>query len=239
MKYELVLLDIETQRDFFCAGGSCYAKGATAVASRIYGLFKWVRAHRIPVMSTVLRIRPGDGSILSDKPHCIEGTDGERKLSRTILSRHIDLGIRNSTDLPVDIFERYRQVIFEKRCPDIFAHARPERLISQLESGTFVICGAGLVGGIVEAAVGLRKRGFAVIVASDAVLNLDGDAVLARLRAEVKGVLFLTTRRIMATYPAAKRRRQGPRTTRRGHARIRPKLTARSGSKRTRLLRVD
>ena len=222
MKYELVLLDIETQRDFFCRGGRCYGRGATDVASRIYDLFKWVRAHHIPVMSTVLRLRPGQGSILCNKPHCIEGTKGERKLSRTVLSNHIDLGIRNSTDLPVDIFEQHRQVIFEKRCPDIFAHARPERLISQLEAGTFVICGAGLAGGIVEAAVGLRNRGFAVIVASDAVLDLAGDAQMARLRSEVKGTLFLTTRRIIATHPAAKPRRRRPRTGRRRRAYSRP-----------------
>lgn len=166
-------------------------------------------------MSTVLRLRPGETSVLSARPHCIEGSDGERKLSRTILSNHIDLGIRNSTDLPVDIFSRYRQVIFEQRSPDIFAHARPERLISQLEAGTFVICGAGMTSGVVEAAVGLRKRGFAVIVASDAVLDLGGDAPMARLRAEVKGALFLTTRRIVATRPAGNRPKRPPRSRRR------------------------
>jgi len=223
MKYELVLLDIETQRDFFCRGGRCYKNGATDVASRIYDLFKWVRAHDIPVMSTVLRLRPGQISTLCPTPHCIEGTKGERKLSRTILSRHIDFGIRNSTDLPVDIFTQYRQVIFEQRCPDILAHARPERLISQLEAGTFVICGAGLAEGVVEAAVGLRNRGFAVIVASDAVLDVGGDAPMARLRAEVKGALFLTTRRIITTYPAAKRRKRRPRTRRRRRAYSVPK----------------
>lgn len=219
MKHELILLDIETQRDFFCRGGSCYGKSATSAASRIYDLFKWVRTYHIPVISTVLRLRPGQGSILSRKPHCIEGTKGERKLSRTVLSNRIDLGIRNSTDLPVHIFEQYRQVIFEKRCPDIFAHACPERLISQIEAGTFVICGAGLAGGIVEAAVGLRSRGFAVIVASDAIVDLAGDTTMARLRAEVKGVLFLTTGRIIATYPATPHRRRRPRAGRRAPVR--------------------
>lgn len=215
MKDAIVLLDVATQRDFFCRGGSCYTKESAPVAARIYELFKWARTCRIPVMSTVLRLRDGQGSILSDKPHCIEGTDGERKLSRTVLRSHIDLGIRNSTDLPVDIFSRFRQVIFEMRCPDVFAHPRPERLISQLQAGTFVICGAGLASGVVDAAVGLRKRGFAVIVASDAVLDLAGDVHMARLRAEVKGVLFLTTRRIIATHQARKRPGRRPRSRRR------------------------
>lgn len=205
MQYEMILLDMEAQRDFFARGGSCYRRNSSSVAGRIYDLFKWARQLRIPVMSTVLRMRPGKLSVLSHIPHCIEGTDGERKLARTVLPQRIDLGIRNTTDLPADIFERYRQVIFEKRCPDILAHARPERLISQLEVGTFVICGAGLAGGIVEAAIGLRNRGFAVIVASDAVLDLDGDIPMARSRAEVKGVLFLTADRIIDTHSPSTR----------------------------------
>jgi len=211
MKYEMILLDMEAQRDFFSRGGSCHTRNSSSVAGRIYDLFKWARQLQIPVMSTVIRLRPGKVSVLSQTPHCIEGTDGERKLARTILPNRVDLGIRNTTDLPPDIFDRYRQVIFEMRSPDIFAHARPERLISQLKAATFVLCGAGFAGGIVEAAIGLRNRGFAVIVASDAVLDLEGDIPMARSRAEVKGTLFLTTDRIIATHspaihPTARRR---------------------------------
>ena len=212
-----VLLDIETQRDFFCRGGSCYTKAASGVAANIYDLFTWAGHLRIPVMSAVLRLRPGERSSLSHTPHCIEGTEGERKPVRTVMTHHIDLGIRNSTDLPVDIFERYRQVIFEMRHPDVFAHPRSERMITQLKASTYVICGAGLAAGIVEAAVGLRSRGSAVIVASDAVLDLEGDAPMARLRAEVKGALFLTTKRIITTHspkPSFKARRRTRRNSR-------------------------
>jgi len=217
MTYEMILLDMETQRDFFCRGGSCYTKAASGVAANIYNLFTWARDLRIPVMSAVLRLRPGQGSILSHTPHCIEGSDGERKPVRTVMSNHIDLGIRNSTDLPVDIFERYRQVIFEMRDPDVFAHPRSERLITQLKASTYVICGAGLAAGIVEAAVGLRNRGSAVIVASDAVLDLEGDAPMARLRAEVKGALFLTTKCIItppSPPPGVRPRRRSRRKSR-------------------------
>ncbi len=47
--------------------------------------------------------RPGP---LARVPHCVEGTNGEKRISGALLSRHIDLGLRNSTDLPEDIFER-------------------------------------------------------------------------------------------------------------------------------------
>ena len=211
MKLKKILLDLETQRDFFTPGGSCYTRDASAVAGRIYQLFAWAGKYGIPVISTVLRVRPNERGPLAKIPHCIDGTDGERKLSRTVLSQRINLGLRNTTDLPVDIFQRYRQVIFEKRHTDIFAHARAERLLTELSAATFVICGAGLAGGIAEAAIGLRMRGFGVIVASDAVLDLgDTPAEMARLRMEAKGTIFVPTRKIISPRPC---RRSRPFTT--------------------------
>jgi len=202
MVYESILLDIETQRDFFSPGGSCYRRGASRAARHVYELFQWARTNRIPVLSTVLRVRQFERGPLSPIAHCIEGTSGEQKLPRTILRSRVNLGLRNITDLPQDIFENHHQVIIEKRHTDVFLHARAERLITQLHTGTFVICGAGLARGVVQAAIGLRSRGFAVIVAQDATLDLhDRFAKMARLRMEAKGVVFAPTRKITVPRP--------------------------------------
>ena len=147
MNPKRMLLDIETQRDFFAPGGACYHAGAGQAAQQIYRLFAWARYCRIPVLSTVLRVRPNGQGPLCDCSHCLEGSHGERKLSKTILSRRINLGLRNTTDLPDHLFRRYQQVIFEKRHTDIFAHARAERLITELPPVTFVLCGAGVSAG--------------------------------------------------------------------------------------------
>jgi len=199
MKYERILLDIDVQRDLFAPGGSCYAPAASSAAAWIYALFRWARALRIPVISTLLRIRSSQRGPFSARPHCVEGTAGERKLSRTILARRINLGLRNCTDLPEDLLLEYPQVMFEQRVTNIFSHARAERLLSQLDGATFIICGAGLAHGVAQAALGLRRRGFAVIVAEDATLHLGHRrADMARLRMEAKGVLFLPARKIIA-----------------------------------------
>ena len=206
MEYTPILLDLETQRDFFCPGGSCYNRGATRVAERIARLFAWARREHIPVISTLLRVRRGRFGPLAGVPHCVDGTDGERKVSRMLLARRRNFGLRNSTDLSPDIFAEVQQVIFEKRHTDIFRHARIERLITMLGRADFVICGAGVAGGILQAAIGLRHRGAGVIVAADAVLDLDDpDAVMAYERMHAKGVLLVPTERIVAPLP--------PRTT--------------------------
>ena len=151
------------------------------------------------MISTALRVPVHQIGPLSDTPHCIEGTHGERKLARTLLRPFINLGLRNTTDLPEDLLETYKQVIFEKRDVDIFHHARAERLLTEMNRATFVLCGATVEAGIVQAAIGLRSRGFPVVLASDAVIALDDTrATMAYRRMHAKGVLFVNTREIVA-----------------------------------------
>jgi nicotinamidase-related amidase len=205
MHLERILLDVEVQRDFFSPGGSCYAPQAAVAARNVRRLFAWARRSGIPVISTVLRVRRGERGPLAPVPHCLDGSEGERRIPGTVLPRCVDLGIRNSTDLPGDLFERYRQVIFEKRYTDIFRHARAERLLTELDGGTFVVCGAGSAGGIVEAVVGLRQRSFKVILAADAILDLnDPRAEYAWLRMVAKGAVPLSTGEIVVSAGAAR-----------------------------------
>lgn len=201
MGYERLLLDIETQQDFFDPTGNCYDRSAARAASNIYRLFNWAKRNDIPVLSTVLRVRRGEIGPLCSRPHCIEGTEGEQKLSGTLLPRRINLGLRNTTDLPRDLFEIYQQVIVEKRDTNLFSHARLERLITELEANTFIICGAGIARGIVQAAVGLRSRNFGVILASDAVADLDDPMnEMAYLRMEAKRVVMAPTKEIVTPH---------------------------------------
>jgi nicotinamidase-related amidase len=198
-----VLLDVETQRDFFCPGGSCYNPRSLKALKGIYMLFDWARRDHVPVLSTVLRVRRHEVGPLAPVPHCVDDTWGEQKLPRTALPHRINLGLLNTTDLPEYLLSEYRQVIIETRETDLFAHARAERLITELPRTTFVVCGAGLAKPIAQAAIGLRTRGFGVIVAEDAVLDLgDPSAAMARSRMEAKGVVFAPTRDVVAPRPS-------------------------------------
>ena len=209
MAPERIILDIETQRDFFDPSGSCYTRAAPKAAANIRRLFSWARKEHIPIISTVLRIRHGEKGPLSSTPHCIEDSPGEQKMPGTVMATRINLGLRNTTDLPQRIFSRYQQVIFEKRDTDIFHHARAERLITELEPATFIVCGAGIAHGIVEATVGLRSRGFSIILAEDAVVDLEHPmAEMAYLRMEAKGIVFTPTKEIIVPHLVRKKMRR-------------------------------
>lgn len=210
MAYERILLDIHTQRDFFVPSGSMYSEQAAGAVGNVYRLFEWARKYSVPVISTALRVREFRRGPLGDVPHCVDGTDGERKLARTILPRRVNLGLLNTTDLPDNIFAKYQQVIFEQRETDIFAHARAERLLTELRRATFVVCGAGVAHGVVQAVVGLRSRGLGVIVASDALVDFDHElARMAYLRMEAKGAIFAPTADII-TPVTIKQRQKAP-----------------------------
>ncbi|MFP4355775.1 MAG: isochorismatase family protein [Phycisphaerae bacterium] len=205
MKLDRILMDIETQRDLFLPKNPAYTAQAGRAAPNIYKLFRWAKQNEVPVISTALRVRPGHLGPFGDQPHLIEQTAGETKLPRTILKSHIDLGLRNDFDLPRDLFDRYQQAIFEKRETDIFQHGKAERLLTELPNGTVVVCGAGVAQGIVEATVGLRSRGFSVVLAEDAVVDFDDPgAEMAYLRMQAKGVFFAPTSQII--HPSTKLR---------------------------------
>ncbi len=193
-----MLLDIEIQRDFFSPGGSCFDRSHLPAARNVRRLFAWARRQRVPTISTMLRVRRGEIGPLAPVPHCVDGSNGEKRISGALLARHVDFGIRNVTDLPEDIFDCQQQVIFEKRHTDILRHARAERLLTRVQGGTFVVFGAGAAGGVVEAVVGLIFRGFKVQIVTDAVLNLgSAGAEHAWLRMLAKGAKPMTTDEIV------------------------------------------
>ena len=207
MLIDRIILDLQTQADFFRPGGACYTPAATIAARNISRLFRWARQHRTPVISTVLRVRPGQIGPMAAAAHCVEGTPGERKLRQTVLPSRINFGLRNTTDLPRNVFGLYQQVIFEMRHTNIFRQDRAERLVTELDTGTFIICGAGLAHGILQAAIALRARGFPVVLAKDACLAVpDPMLQMAFRRIQAKGVIFAPTDEIIAM-PRARRTR--------------------------------
>ena len=196
-----VLLDIETQRDFFDPDGACYLPASLAVARQVRRLFHWAKATHTRVISTVLRLARGELGPMSTEPHCIADTRGEQKLPGTILPSRTNYGLRNVTDLPDDPFAEHQQLIFEKRNTNILEHARVERLITEMGPAAFIVCGAGVGQGIVEAVVGLRNRGYEVFVAGDAILDVHAPGQYLPLeRMTAKGAIFVPTDHIVASH---------------------------------------
>ncbi len=195
-----VVLDIDTQFDML----------PTLESQRQDMLLKWRRimawakVHKLPVISTSLACREEDHII--EPQFCIEGTKGQKKVSYTTLFSNYVFCAEHRRDLASDIFDKYRQVIFERREFDPFLCERFERLVNNFDFDHYIIFGAGFEASIKYAGLGLRSRHKTVTLIKDAVAsvyNSEFDYVLKKL--EAKSVITTTTAELTGQKAAIKK----------------------------------
>ena len=152
-----VLIDVNTQRDFFLAEGNACIRNHRRVLGRIRRIMAWARRRNIPVIS-ICEVYPNHNGENEVEYH-IDGTDGQKKIRYTLLSNRISFVADDSTDLPTDLLQRYRQIILYKRCLDPFDEPRIDRLLSEMRADEFILIGASTEGAVKATALGLLQRG--------------------------------------------------------------------------------
>jgi len=195
MRRQQVLIDINTQNDFFLDQGRSRVGNRRRVLSHIRRIMAFARAKKIPVIS-ICEVYP-NGNGASVLGYCIDGSEGQKKVSYTLLSNRASFAADNNTDLPVDILRRYRQIILHKRCVDPFDEPRIDRLLSEIRANEFILIGAIAEGAIEATALGLLQRGKRVSVVVDAIGAQDKQKARHALRKiGAKGAKLIETRRL-------------------------------------------
>jgi nicotinamidase-related amidase len=195
-KRRQVLVDINTQRDFFLADGAVCIRNHRRVLAHIRRIMAWARARNISIVSTCEVYPEGNGHN-GDLRYCIDGTSGQLKIGYTLMRNRVSFPADGNTDLPRDMLRRYQQVILHKRCVDPFEEPRIDRLLSEVCAAEFILVGASAEGAVKAAALGLLQREKKVSVIVDAVGYHDNrDAKMAFRKMEAKGAKLIETRRI-------------------------------------------
>jgi nicotinamidase-related amidase len=190
-----ILIDIDTQRDFLLAEGKACIRNHRRVLAHIRRVIAWARLMHIPIVSTA-EVYPGNNGH-DEFHHCIDGTEGQKKVSYTLLADRVTFAADGNTDLPRDMLRRHRQVILHKRCVDPFDEPRIDRLLSELRANEFILVGTSLEGAVKMTALGLLQRGKNVTVVIDAVGTHDKkDATLTLRKMETKGARLIETRKL-------------------------------------------
>ncbi len=190
-----ILIDINTQRDFFLAEGNACIRNHRRVLANVRRMMAWARARNIRTISTC-EVYPNHNGICPGG-YCIDGTEGQKKISYTLLSNPASFPADGSTDLPIDILRRHRQIILNKRCVDPFDEPRIERLLTEVHADNFVLIGACAEGAVKATALGLLQRGKRVSVVVDAVGSLDKrEAKLALRKMDAKGAKLIETKKL-------------------------------------------
>ena len=188
-----LLIDIDTQKDFLLPAGHACVRNQAEVLSNIRRVMAWARCENIPVISTA-EVYPNNNGC-SEIGYCLDGTDGQKKVSCTLLNDRASFPADNKNALPADILLAYRQVILHKRCIDPFDEPRIERLLSEVEVDEFILIGAGTEDAVRATAMGLLHRGRNDRIIVDALgAHNKREAKLALRKMQAKGAKLIMTK---------------------------------------------
>ena len=198
LRRKRIIIDVDTQKDFFLASGAACIKNHRRVLANIRRVMAWARLKNIRMISTV-QIYKGNGNGNGfDHEYCKAGTEGQKKIRYTIRHRHTDFAADGCTDLPREILKEYDQVILQKRSIDPFDEPRADRMLSELKADEFILIGATAEAAIKTTALGLLVRRKHVTILTDAVGSHDKKAANIALRqVQAKGAKLIETRTLM------------------------------------------
>ncbi|MFA5251970.1 MAG: isochorismatase family cysteine hydrolase [Phycisphaerae bacterium] len=190
-----VLIDINTQRDFFLAKGNACIRHHRKILTNVRRMMAWAKRNDVRVISTCEVYPNHNGG--DETGYCIDGTEGQKKIRYTLLNNRANFPADSSTDFPADILRQYRQVVLHKRCVDPFEEPRIERLLSEVRADNFIIIGASAEGAVKATALGLLQRGKRVSVVTDAVGMINKrEAKLAFRKMKAKGARLIETKKL-------------------------------------------
>lgn len=191
-----LLIDIDTQKDFLLPNGCACVRKRAVVLNNICKVMTWARHEKIPIISTA-EVYPNNNGY-SKIRYCLDGTEGQKKVSCTLLANRVSFPADNKNALPADILLVYRQIILHKRCVDPFEEPRIERLLSEIETEEFILFGAGTEDAVWATAMGLLQRGKNVRVIVDALGSHDmKEGKLALRKMQAKGAVLVKTKDIV------------------------------------------
>ncbi len=188
-----LLIDVDTQKDFLLPTGRACVRNQAEVLVNIRRVMAWARRGKVPVISTA-EVYPNNNGC-SEISYCLDGTEGQKKVTCTLLNDRVSFPADNKNALPADILLAYRQIILHKRCIDPFDEPRIERLLSEIEANDFILIGVGAEDAVRATALGLIHRGKRVRIIVDALgFHNRKEAQLALRKLQAKGAKLIKTK---------------------------------------------
>ncbi len=174
----LVFVDIDTQRDFLEESGSLYVPDSRAIVANLQALSRLAAGRGIPVLATACSHREGDPELGQFPPHCMEGSDGQRRIPATECPDSVVLEPEDRLDGPLP-----PHLTLHKREFDVFSRPYAAELIARYNEPrpTFVVYGVATDYCVRAAVEGLLSRGCRLAVVVDAIRAIDPDAEAALL----------------------------------------------------------
>jgi len=167
-KIPYVLIDLNTQRDFFEPSGARPVLNTIGLYASLRRVIAWGKRNEVPFVSTMDSHRRTESSTPVGNGYCVEGSAGHHKLSFTLFENRVFVAGDNTLSVSTELFQRHQQVIFPQRTTDLFANPKADRFITELPVEEFIIFGAVAEHEVKAVALGLLARHKRVTVVADA-----------------------------------------------------------------------
>jgi len=169
-KGKVVFIDIDTQNDFMFKEGKLYISGAESIIENLRKLTEFAYRNNIPVFSSVDSHRQNDPEFKQFPPHCIKGTDGQKKINETKIKESLVIPFDKTIEID---FSKYRQFIFEKDKLSVFSNPNFEKAIEGIRKEIFVVYGVATEYCVKECVEGLLEKNKNVYIVVDAIKPVD------------------------------------------------------------------
>jgi nicotinamidase/pyrazinamidase len=174
----LVFVDIDTQRDFLEETGALYVPGSSSILPNLERLSRWAEECGIPVLATACCHTSDDPELAQFPPHCMAGTDGQKRVQQTEFADSVVLEAADRWEGPLP-----RHLTLHKQAFDVFSRPDAGDLIARYNERkpTFVVYGVATDYCVRAAIDGLLARGCRVAVVVDAIRAIQPNAEAALL----------------------------------------------------------
>jgi nicotinamidase/pyrazinamidase len=167
----LFFLDVDTQRDFMLPTGALYVRGAERILPKLRRIFDFARKNEISILSSADAHVAEDPEFKQFPPHCVQGTEGQRKVDETLLPRPLIFQQQPVDRNLAEAVRKHQQIIVEKQSLDLFSNPIAERLVRVLPPRAIVF-GVATEYCVKMACLGLRRLGVQTVLITDAVRAL-------------------------------------------------------------------
>jgi len=196
---DVILWEVDVQRDFVLPGGKLYVPGAEKLLPNINRLTDAARQGKVFLVSHGDFHTPNDPEFKIFPPHCVKGTPGAELVPEAITEKVARVSNEPDAKIPQDL-SAYQQILLEKQTLSIFESRHADELVRKLgDHAEFVVFGVVTEYCVSFAVKGLLERGRRVAVVQDAIETLkkeEGEKSIAEFQR--MGARIITTDQALA-----------------------------------------
>lgn len=192
---KVIFYDVDTQNDFMKKSGKLYVPGAEGICENLKQLTQYALNHKIRIFGSVDRHFEGDDELKTFPPHCMDGTEGQKKILETTVAA--TAYIENWTFTTREL-ERHLLIpanYFEKQDTNVFSNPNTS-LLDYFD--TAILYGVATEYCVKDAVLGMRERGIEVFVVEDAIKGIYSEQIQEAItEMKEKGATFVKTKDVI------------------------------------------